>query len=788
MENKDSSIPTKEENQSSLLLDSNIINANPVIEDKGNNANPVVEDSDINLNPVIENIEIKNEESIIIEHEETDPETPNHVSSELLTLKEYVDLLDKESKNIPDENKNQLEDIIDRTVNNKMSLNSHLPNDDKNKSLVDEPPIMSCDPEIQIISEDCVRLDLTSIETPPLAEKNTDSRSHLQQNTKETALGKRTNCTPHFQEDNTSKPRISNKNKEIRPTDLTDNYDFTTASSNCKINRTDIITLSENNYTNANPVVEDVEIKNEESHIIGKEGTELETLNLVLSEPFTLEGDFNVVDKESKDMPNENSKTVQDMIDTTSNNDISLNRHLPNDQIKSLVEISPIKNDEKNGDSGIQVSGEDCVKLDLNTPVARSSKRKKPTRPKGITDDYDCTTHKKNRKDISISSEITPSSKESSGISTLGDDSNINKKLKCLNSKGSKKCMEMDFKIKSCSIVLEKTIANHMKANDVVKVCQMKNHKIPKYVIANAQQSSATDSTIRIPSRTEQESTNINLDNTLPHTPTKDHINTRYSNLVTQNLSGLQQNYITHPKQTYDETPESLPEVSIPKIISLEICKKMMESRPQTVISPPCNNKVRTTDTQMSQENQKESKPQKVISPPCNKKTKITDRQISQDNKKESISQIIESIKGNKALTIQPVDTKKLLRPDLTYSPLPTFSEFQNKLKPKVPLHTNCANVTLPSSKMLPKEQIRSSRVQPKETVNLEELLDGAPPFIQEVLKCDNIRDGFINEDLIFVLSLLPDMEEMADNEKIQFQLRVIELITDVLTDPVLKS
>lgn len=83
----------------------------------------------------------------------------------------------------------------------------------------------------------------------------------------------------------------------------------------------------------------------------------------------------------------------------------------------------------------------------------------------------------------------------------------------------------------------------------------------------------------------------------------------------------------------------------------------------------------------------------------------------------------------------------------------------------------------------------KSSQIVPQEKESdLEELLDGVPPFIQEVLKCDNIRDGFVTEDLIFVLSLLPDMEEMSDNEKLQFQLRVIETITDVLSDPVLKS
>ncbi|KAG8259729.1 hypothetical protein J6590_008764 [Homalodisca vitripennis] len=67
-----------------------------------------------------------------------------------------------------------------------------------------------------------------------------------------------------------------------------------------------------------------------------------------------------------------------------------------------------------------------------------------------------------------------------------------------------------------------------------------------------------------------------------------------------------------------------------------------------------------------------------------------------------------------------------------------------------------------------------------KKNKDLEEILDGTPPFIQEVFKCDNIRDGFNNADLVFVLSLLPDIEEMTDAQKRTFQVMVIESLKSV--------
>lgn len=70
---------------------------------------------------------------------------------------------------------------------------------------------------------------------------------------------------------------------------------------------------------------------------------------------------------------------------------------------------------------------------------------------------------------------------------------------------------------------------------------------------------------------------------------------------------------------------------------------------------------------------------------------------------------------------------------------------------------------------------------------SLEECIDGVPPFIQDVFLCENIRDGFNNSDLVFVLSLLPDMEEMTDTQKFHFQMKVIETLNDVLDDPKLQ-
>uniref|UniRef100_A0A1B6KVI0 BESS domain-containing protein n=1 Tax=Graphocephala atropunctata TaxID=36148 RepID=A0A1B6KVI0_9HEMI len=75
-----------------------------------------------------------------------------------------------------------------------------------------------------------------------------------------------------------------------------------------------------------------------------------------------------------------------------------------------------------------------------------------------------------------------------------------------------------------------------------------------------------------------------------------------------------------------------------------------------------------------------------------------------------------------------------------------------------------------------------------KENRESTESLDGAPPFIQEVFKCDNIRNGFNNDDLIFVLRLLPDIEEMSDAQKTTFQIMVIELLKDVLDDSQLQQ
>lgn len=70
---------------------------------------------------------------------------------------------------------------------------------------------------------------------------------------------------------------------------------------------------------------------------------------------------------------------------------------------------------------------------------------------------------------------------------------------------------------------------------------------------------------------------------------------------------------------------------------------------------------------------------------------------------------------------------------------------------------------------------------------SLADCIDGVPPFIQDVFLCENIRDGFINSDLVFVLSLLPDMEEMTDTQKFHFQMKVIETLNDVLDDPKLQ-
>lgn len=70
---------------------------------------------------------------------------------------------------------------------------------------------------------------------------------------------------------------------------------------------------------------------------------------------------------------------------------------------------------------------------------------------------------------------------------------------------------------------------------------------------------------------------------------------------------------------------------------------------------------------------------------------------------------------------------------------------------------------------------------------SLADCIDGVPPFIQDVFLCENMRDGFINSDLVFVLSLLPDMEEMTDTQKFHFQMKVIETLNDVLDDPKLQ-
>lgn len=93
---------------------------------------------------------------------------------------------------------------------------------------------------------------------------------------------------------------------------------------------------------------------------------------------------------------------------------------------------------------------------------------------------------------------------------------------------------------------------------------------------------------------------------------------------------------------------------------------------------------------------------------------------------------------------------------------------------------------TLDRKSLVTKDQARKNLPSEKSS-SLSEMLDSAPPFIQEVFTCSNIADGFINSDLVFVLSLLPDMEEMTPSQKHSFQLKVIELMTNVLDDPTLQ-
>ncbi|XP_054259192.1 uncharacterized protein LOC128983940 [Macrosteles quadrilineatus] len=64
----------------------------------------------------------------------------------------------------------------------------------------------------------------------------------------------------------------------------------------------------------------------------------------------------------------------------------------------------------------------------------------------------------------------------------------------------------------------------------------------------------------------------------------------------------------------------------------------------------------------------------------------------------------------------------------------------------------------------------------------LEEYLDGAPPFIKEAFKCENLRNGFDSKDLIFILCLLPDLEVMTNSQKVIFQLKTLDILNEMLS------